>query len=106
MKVENWKSKVTVRATEDGRRGYAGGGGSGGMKRRRQRVQSLQGRKKEVVSTGDQQTPGPTKPWGQGENSHSDSKLPECREKGEGSGSDTFFIRSFGLLCGGWGLYM
>lgn len=83
--VENWKSKSTVisRTTEVGRRGHAGGG----MKRRRQHVQSSQGRKKEVVSTGDEQTPDPTEPWGQGENSHSDSKLPECHlRQGEGGG--------------------
>lgn len=30
----------------------------------------------------------------------------EAGRRGRWPGSDTFFIRSFGLLCGGWRLYV
>lgn len=64
-----------------------GAGAAWGDEKTRQHVQSSQGRKKEVVSPGDQQTPDATEPWGQGESSHSDCKLPECHlRQGERGG--------------------
>lgn len=69
-----------------GEGGTPGVGAGWGVKRQGSMCQ-VQGRKKEVVSPGDQQTPDATERWGQGQSSHSDCKLPECHlRQGERGG--------------------